>query len=308
MSTEQKTVIVPRGIPGSGKTTWVKDLLKDYEPGTAVRINNDDLAYMLYGRPWGDFFFSDASRDALQALRISMLKTLLAQEHVLDVFIDNTNLSVQTVRSLEKVTHQAGDRFVVVDHFLNIDVEEAIARDAKRDYVVGEEVIRKMHSNAKRLKPWKYLQDFKPEPYFFDLSLPEIVLCDIDGTLALKHPDRGTHDYHKVHLDYRNVPVVKTVQSLRAAGHKVILMSGRVEDCRAETKAWIETNVGIGFELFMRKSGDYRQDYIVKHELFQEHISGKYRVLMSLDDRDQVVNLWRNKLNIPTFQVANGDF
>jgi hypothetical protein len=58
----------------------------------------------------------------------------------------------------------------------------------------------------------------------------------------------------------------------------------------------------------MRAAGDQRPDYIVKNELFEEHVAGKYNILLSLDDRDSVVDLWRNKMGIPTFQVANGNF
>ena len=303
-----KVVIVPRGIPGSGKTTWVLDQLKGYEEGTAVRINNDDLSAMLYGRPWGDFFFNNNTRDALAALRVSMLRTLLAQEMITDIYIDNTNLAVPTVRTLEKVAQQAGARFVVVDDFLSVPLETAIERDAQRPRPVGSDVVRSMHNKAKKLKPWNYLPPYKIEKYHNDPDLPPVILVDIDGTLAIKHPDRDIHEYHKVHMDYPNEPVIRAVKALRQMDHKVILMSGRNEDCRAVTEAWIERNVGYGLPLHMRKSGDFRQDYIVKHELFQEHIAGKYRVLMSFDDRDQVVDLWRRKLGLPTFQVADGDF
>lgn len=300
-----KVVIVPRGIPGSGKTTWVLEQMEGYEDGTAVRLNNDDLSAMLYGKP---FSFSEHSAETLADLRVTMLKSLLSQDHITDIYVDNTNLSMPTVRTLEKVAQQAGARFVVVDHFLNISVEEAIERDSKRERPVGETVVRQMHNKAKKLKPWNYLPPYNIEPYHNDPDLPPIVLVDIDGTLAIKHPDRDIHDYHLVHMDHPNEPVIRAVKALRQMDHKVILMSGRNEDCRDVTEAWIERNVGYGIPLHMRKSGDFRQDYIVKHELFQEHIAGKYRVLMSFDDRDQVVDLWRRKLGIPTFQVADGNF
>ena len=304
MSTD-KVVIVPRGIPGSGKTTWVLEQMEGYEDGTAVRLNNDDLSAMLYGKP---FSFSENSAETLADLRVTMLKSLLSQDHITDIYVDNTNLSMPTVRTLEKVAQQAGARFVVVDHFLDISVEEAIERDSKRERPVGESVVRSMHTKAKKLKPWNYLPPYKIEKYENDPDLPPVILVDIDGTLAIKHPDRDIHEYHKVHMDFPNEPVIRAVRALRQMDHKIILMSGRVEDCRDVTEAWIERNVGYGIPLYMRKSGDFRQDYIVKHELFQEHIAGKYRVLMSFDDRDQVVDLWRRKLGIPTFQVADGNF
>lgn len=302
-----KVVIVPRGIPGSGKTTWVKNAITGYEEGTAVRINNDDLSAMLF-QPWQGFFFSDISLKALADLRISMLRTLLSQEKISDIYIDNTNLSVRTVSDLEKVALEMGARFVVVDYFLEVDVEECIQRDALRPNPVGEEVIRKMHKYAEKLKPWNYKFSPDVEPYDNDPSLPSIIIVDIDGTLAHKHPDRDIYDATKVHMDIPNEPVVRAVRALLQMDNKVVLMSGRSNESYDQTKRWIEDHVGYGIPLFMRQAGDFRPDHIVKAELFNNHIAGRFHVLCVFDDRDQVVHLWRRRLGIPTFQVADGDF
>ena len=60
--------------------------------------------------------------------------------------------------------------------------------------------------------------------------------------------------------------------------------------------------------LEMRREKDGRQDAIVKRELFDTHILGKYYVEFVLDDRNQVVDLWRNDLGLTCFQVNYGDF
>ncbi len=60
--------------------------------------------------------------------------------------------------------------------------------------------------------------------------------------------------------------------------------------------------------LNMREAGDMRKDSIVKKELFDQHIRGKYNVRMVIDDRDQVVDMWRNELGLTCLQVAEGDF
>ena len=41
-------IIITRGIPGSGKTTWAKDVVK--ENSNYIRINRDDLRIMLIGK------------------------------------------------------------------------------------------------------------------------------------------------------------------------------------------------------------------------------------------------------------------
>ncbi len=58
----------------------------------------------------------------------------------------------------------------------------------------------------------------------------------------------------------------------------------------------------------MRKENDGRKDAIIKRELFDAEIAGKYFIEFILDDRNQVVNMWRDELKLPCFQVYYGDF
>ena len=57
----------------------------------------------------------------------------------------------------------------------------------------------------------------------------------------------------------------------------------------------------------MRQAGDNRDDRIVKREIYEREIKGRYNVRFVLDDRNKVVALWRD-LGLPCFQVADGDF
>jgi hypothetical protein len=71
---------------------------------------------------------------------------------------------------------------------------------------------------------------------------------------------------------------------------------------------WL-TQHNITFDLLeLRKTDDGRMDAIVKKELFDMHIANKYFVEFVLDDRNQVVDLWRNELGLTCFQVNYGDF
>jgi predicted kinase len=302
----KKKVIVPRGLPGSGKSTWVKEQLATHPAGTAVRLNNDDLSMMLYNELWGNFF-NNASKELLHHLRLAMLKTFLAQEYITHIYVDNTNLARATVKALQDVTLLAGAEFIVVDDFLDVPIEECIERDSKRDRVVGADVIRKMAGQLKGIKPWAVPETPAIEKYPNDPELPEVIICDIDGTIALMN-GRGPYELDKVHTDVPNFPVSSLVDILNNLDHKVVFMSGRGEESRTDTTNWLWNELGFEPELYMRAAGDMRPDWIVKYELFQEHIEGKYSVWFVLDDRDQVIDLWRRKLGLPTFQVADGDF
>lgn len=46
----------------------------------------------------------------------------------------------------------------------------------------------------------------------------------------------------------------------------------------------------------------------MKRELYETFVEGKYNVRLVLDDRNQVVDMWRDELGLTCFQVAPGDF
>jgi hypothetical protein len=58
----------------------------------------------------------------------------------------------------------------------------------------------------------------------------------------------------------------------------------------------------------MRVDQDFRKDAIIKKELFMNNVHNKFFVEFILDDRKQVVDMWRNDLGLTVFQVAEGDF
>jgi hypothetical protein len=57
----------------------------------------------------------------------------------------------------------------------------------------------------------------------------------------------------------------------------------------------------------MRKKGDRREDYLVKEEIYKNHIDQIYNVMFVLEDRKQVVDMWR-RLGLTCLQCAPGEF
>jgi len=137
-------------------------------------------------------------------------------------------------------------------------------------------------------------------------SLPRAIIVDIDGTLAIRG-DRSPFEWNKVHLDSSNYPVMKLV-SLLKRDYPIIVFSGRDSVCREETIKWLKLyEVPTDF-VYMRPEKDLRPDTVIKAELYNLHVKGKYHVEFVLDDRDSVVKMWREELKLPCFQVAYGDF
>jgi hypothetical protein len=136
---------------------------------------------------------------------------------------------------------------------------------------------------------------------------PSVVLVDVDGTLALTQ-ERSYYDESTVSEDLPNAAIITLVQALYRDGHRIIVLSGRTEATRADTLTWLRQHLQVPLAgLHLRAVGDRRRDATVKHEIYRDHIMGRYEVLCVLEDRDQVVKLWRS-LGLTCLQVAPGDF
>lgn len=139
----------------------------------------------------------------------------------------------------------------------------------------------------------------------YDPDLPIAVICDIDGTLA--HGigiTRGPYEWDKVDSDIVDKAVKRIIDNINC---NIIFVSGRDGSCFDKTSNWIRKNTINEFVLYMRTAGDNRKDSIVKKEIYDQHIKGKYNILFVLDDRDQVVDMWRS-LGLKCLQVEPGDF
>jgi len=227
------------------------------------------------------------------------------------VVVDDTNLRAKHARALLDIAADTGSAWSVHD-LTGVPVEECIARDAARgaggQRAVGADVIRRMH--AKYLG--RPLQPVEPtlaaltdtRVYVPDEALPPAWLVDVDGTLATMG-DRGPFDWHRVSEDTPNVPVVELVTHL-SNNAAIVVMSGRDEVCRADTKAWLDKHITFDV-LHMRSEGDTRKDAVVKAELFWEHVAPEWNVRGVVDDRKQVVDAWR-AMGLMCAQVAPGDF
>lgn len=277
--------ILLRGLPASGKTSWCKDLMIK-EPGKWKRVNKDDLRAMLDFGIWSKI-------NEQHILKVRNLHILSALENGYSVLVDDTNLHSKHFQEISVLVK--GKAQVRVQDFTHITVEECIERDKHRQHYVGEHVIRKMYRD--------FLQT-KPVPPVYDPELPDAVICDLDGTLCLI-TGRGPYQTDLCEQDLVNEPVARILAFEKA---HIILVSGRAEKYRPHTMRWLAEN-SIQFDmLYMRPDGDTRKDAVVKRELYEQHIQGKYNCLYIMDDRKQMTAMWREDLGLTVFQVAEGDY
>ncbi|UFH54657.1 AAA family ATPase [Spirosoma sp. KNUC1025] len=312
-----KKVLILTGLSGSGKSTFARRFC--LENPNWLRVNRDDFRRSLlpvslpeYWKNWPDREKSRIETVVNELQKSAILEGLRRGWHVL---IDNTDLKQSYLNEFRKLLSSHFDEVSIQYKLLDVPIDECIQRDKYRDDSVGEAVIRRQAEQLAVLKKnFSFQSEVLTRDAAFqrrqDESLPRCILVDIDGTVADKG-DRSPFDWHRVSIDTPKWPIIRLVQAMRASGYAIVFFSGRDSVCRPETTTWLNQYFGwqlADYELFMRPKNDNRKDSIVKHELFERHIAGQYYVELVVDDRQQVVDMWRRTLGLTCVQVDYGDF
>ncbi len=144
-------------------------------------------------------------------------------------------------------------------------------------------------------------------------TLPKAVICDIDGTLAHMN-GRSPYDPTRYNEDTKDHFVHKLFSLLTSHGETRIIVSGRSEEYRDVTERWLYDH-GVSYKhLYMRdptrvdEKGNRVNDAIIKREIYDTYIRDNYQVVCTIDDRNRVVEMWRNDLGLICLQVADGNF
>ncbi len=133
------------------------------------------------------------------------------------------------------------------------------------------------------------------------------IICDIDGTLALRN-GRGPFEHEKSNEDKVCQSIKNLLNIYKNNGYSIIILTGREDRFKEITQNWLRDKQIIYDNIFFRETKDQRKDCLVKKELYDTHILNKYEIDFVLDDRDQVVKMWRNELKLKCFQVNYGKF
>lgn len=288
-------LIMLKGLPASGKSTWAKDYITKFPDLKFKRINKDDFRSMLDNSVWS----KENEKFVLSMRDMTVVKALTSG---FSVIIDDTNFSPTHEKRLRDLVNQTAKKIKEEIEFqvvlFNTTLEECIQRDLRRPVSVGEKVIRDMYD--------KYLAPIA-EAYPYDENLTSIVISDLDGTIS-KVTGRSPYDWQNVERDLPNMPVINNLRALKAIGMPIFIFSGRDGRAQKDTVKWLQKWEVPYDKIVMRAPEDTRKDSIVKEEMFMRYIKGKYNVMTVFDDRDQVVELWRKKLGLSCFQVDYGNF
>lgn len=311
-------VIFTQGLSGSGKTTWANSQVK--QSNKIVNINRDDLRKMFYHQ----YKYESNSKSAEKFI-ISIRNKLLieALNEGKSVILSDTNLNP---KSIEKVKILVNENFkdtkilFEIKSFLDIPIETCIKNDLMRAESVGAHVIKKQYKDYLKYNNLIDSSINCIKPLKQNSLLPRAIICDLDGTLALfkniynentnSFIDlRGAYDASNCDNDIINSPVQKLIEIYHSMGVHILFVSGRIEIYRNPTEQFINKHFNklTNYKLLMRLDKDFRKDNIIKKEIYDKYIKDKYFIDFVLDDRNQVVKMWRD-LGLTCFQVAEGDF
>ncbi|QBO62918.1 putative polynucleotide kinase [Escherichia phage vB_EcoM_G2469] len=298
-----KKIILTVGCPGSGKSTWAREFIAK-NPGF-FNINRDDYRQSIMGHEERDEYkYTKKKESIVTYMQHDAAHMILCQDGTKGVIISDTNLNPERRLAWEEYAKQWGHE--VVYQVFDVPWTELVKRNSRRgSKAVPIDVLRSMYGH---MRTYLGLPVYKGTP-----GKPKAVIFDLDGTLAL-HVARGPYELDKLSTDEPNPMVVEYVKMLHQAGYTIITVSGRESGTKEDsmcyyeaTKKWMDT-FSIPWEMHIqRNQGDTRKDDVVKEELFWNCIAPYYDVKLAVDDRNQVVEMWR-RIGLECWQVNHGDF
>lgn len=274
-------LLMLKGLPGSGKTTYAQTL----EGRGWVRTNKDNMRKLYFPD------YTSKDENTIVMLEDEIIKKALNSGQY--VVSDNTHFSPHHQARLEMIAKECNADFELL--FIDTPLEECIARNNKRtNNRVPIDVILGMYD--------KYIAPLRDEEIEYDDNLEECIIVDIDGTIAVLG-DRSPYDTASCGGDTVNDAVANIVNMAYGHGYKVILVTGRSKEHRNITRKWLEEN-GINYDkIYFREEGSKEKDYDLKEGLYREHIRNKYNVKYVIEDRPRNCRMWR-RLGLEVLQIG----
>ena len=283
-------LLLLKGLPASGKTTYAETLVDD----GWLRVNKDDLRAMLNNGKW-----SKSNEGFVLSLRDEIIiRGLVSGKNVV---VDDTNLNPKHAIQLRSIAEDFDADFE--EKFFDVPLEVCVSRNEARYDSVPTEVILNMYERY--VKPLEIQKQLEAENQIDDRE--EAIIVDVDGTLAHITDGRSPYDASRAMNDKLDDAVGIITAMAYQNDYKVIIVTGRSADHKQVTVDWLSEN-GIEYdEIYTRESKDNRKDSIVKREIYENFIEPKYNIKFVLDDRNQVVDMWRS-LGLKCLQVEEGNF
>lgn len=295
---QTRKIIIARGIPGSGKSTWARAWVGE-SPETRIRINNDDIRNML-----GDYWVP--SREDLVSF-IKHKSAVAAMGHGYDIVVDNMNLNPKEINFWETIVNSHNKDTERVDlgftkykyeiEFKDffIPVEECIKRDAMRPNPIGEKTIKEIWKKYRHFIQTTAVEKYVNNMRAFDSSKPDCVVIDMDSTMCFNMSKRPWYGKGSTELMLDDVPNINVVKLLQII-HKdcpVIVCTGRDTSQKEVTKQWLAKYDIFPTKIYMRQANDFRKGVEIKEELINQ-ILEEYNIIAIFEDSEPIVQKLRD--------------
>ena len=305
------TVTATIGIPRSGKSSYAREQMQ--RNPDLRKVNRDDIRELIAHE---SIHNTNPFENEVSQVQHYLIVRHLKNGH--DVIIDNTNVKPERLNDIRKsILEYCNERQQPVlfqTKLFDTDVDECVRRNdecrKRGERFVLLNIIQAMSSALSKNISKGTIKEFKevihPSQRVENRDgLPYAVICDIDGTVA-DISQRNPYDTAQCLSDTPKDEIIQIVNLLSKFSH-IIFVSGREEQYRDLTELWLEEHGLVYSELHMRKVGDTRKDSIIKEEILERLILPKYNIRCILDDRNQVVRMYRDK-GLTVLQVDWGDF
>lgn len=119
-------IIICRGLPGSGKTTWAKDYVQRNIFNPAVRVNRDDIRKMLA------ITYNTLTEEFVKGMERDMITNAL--NFGFDVVVDDTNIYTSAAELIVAAIEQSSWETVRVEFksFFDTPIETCEDRQMER--------------------------------------------------------------------------------------------------------------------------------------------------------------------------------
>ena len=303
---EIRQIILTRGIPGSGKSTWAKAWVAE-SPETRIRLNWDDMRNMM-GPYWVP------SREPInKAMMWCAVNTAAYCDKPYDIVIDNMNLNPKGWKEVEEwvetynASHHAKSLnlcYVLYFRDFFIPVDECIRRDAMRSNPIGEKTIKEIWRKYKHFiqttSVTNYVENLLPK----DPSKPDCVVIDMDSTMCFNTNGRPWYGKGSTEAMIDDIPNEGVVNLIKAQNYPVVVCTGRNQDQLGVTEQWLNKHGIYPEMMFFRANNDFRTGVEVKSELMDE-ILKIYNVVAVFEDCEPIVTKFR-EMGLTVLQPNKG--